>query len=52
LTQSSGRFGRLQKIDPGTGAIVATCAMPAAIEDIEFDADGRFCAVSEAGSRC
>jgi sugar lactone lactonase YvrE len=51
LTQSSGRFGRLQKLDPGTGAVLASYAMPAGIEDIEFDGDGRLWAISEAGSQ-
>ena len=51
LTQSSGKFGRLQKIDAQSGEVLASYAMPAGIEDIEFDPDGRLWAVSEAGSQ-
>jgi sugar lactone lactonase YvrE len=51
LTQSGSKFGRLQKIDAQSGEVLASYAMPAGIEDIEFDADGRLWAVSEAGSR-
>jgi len=51
LTQSSGQFGRLQKVDPSTGTVIASYTMPAGIEDIEFAPDGRLWVVSEAGSQ-
>jgi streptogramin lyase len=51
LTQSSGQFGRLQKIDARTGEVMASYTMPAGVEDIEFAPDGRLWAVSEAGSQ-
>ncbi len=51
LTQSGSTFGRLQRLDPATGEVTASFAMPAGIEDIEFAADGRLWLVSEAGSR-
>jgi sugar lactone lactonase YvrE len=51
LTQSSGQFGRLQRVDAETGQVMASYTMPAGIEDIEFGPDGRLWAVSEAGSK-
>ncbi|MFO1412939.1 MAG: hypothetical protein U1F10_03325 [Burkholderiales bacterium] len=51
LTQSGSRFGRLQRLDPLTGEVTAAFAMPAGIEDIEFDPQGRLWLVSEAGSQ-
>ena len=51
LTQSDGKCGRLQKVDPETGMVMASYAMPAGIEDVEFAPGGRLWTVSEAGSR-
>lgn len=51
LTQSNGSFGQLQKVDPQTGAVVASYVMPDGIEDIAFDGDGGLWAVVEAGSQ-
>jgi len=51
LTQSGSTLGRLQRLDPATGEVTASFAMPAGIEDIEFAPDGRLWLVSEAGSR-
>lgn len=51
LTLSDGRFGRLRKIDAETGIVMASFAMPAGIEDLEFAPDGRLWTVSEAGSQ-
>jgi len=51
LSQSSSQFGRLQKLDPKTGKVLASYAAVAGIEDLGFDADGMLWAVSEAGSK-
>lgn len=51
LSQSSSRFGRLQKVDPKTGKVLASYDAVAGIEDLGFDADGMLWAVSEAGSK-
>jgi len=51
LTQSGSTFGRLQRLDPGSGEVTGAYAMPAGIEDIEFAPDGRLWLVSEAGSQ-
>lgn len=51
ISRSTGKFGELVRIDPASGAIEARHAMPAGIEDLSFDADGRLWALSEAGSR-
>lgn len=51
LSQSSSQFGRLQKVDPKTGKVLASYAAVAGIEDLGFDADGILWAVSEAGSK-
>lgn len=51
LTQSGSTLGRLQRLDPRTGEVTASFAMPAGIEDIEFAPDGRLWLVSEAGSQ-
>jgi hypothetical protein len=51
LAQSGSKFGRLQKVDAETGVVMASFAMPAGIEDLEFAPDGRLWTVSEAGSR-
>jgi hypothetical protein len=51
ITQSGGKYGRLQRLDPQTGAVNASWDMPAGIEDISFAPDGMLWAVSEAGSQ-
>ncbi len=51
VTQSSSKFGRLQKIDPKTGAVRKSYRMPIGIEDISFGPRGQLWAVSEAGSK-
>ena len=51
LSQSSSRFGTLQKIDPKSAKVLASHAAVAGIEDLAFDADGALWAVSEAGSK-
>ncbi len=51
LSQSSGSFGRLQQIDPKTGQVLASYAMPDGIEDLSFFPDGTLWAASEAGAR-
>jgi sugar lactone lactonase YvrE len=51
ITSSGSRFGRLSKLDPQTGAQLASYEMVIGLEDIGFDAEGRLWAVSEAGSR-
>ena len=51
LSQSSSQFGRLQKVDPKSGKVLASYAAVDGIEDLGFDADGRLWAVSEAGSK-
>ena len=51
LSQSSSQFGRLQKIDPKSGKVLASYETMAGIEDLGFDSDGLLWAVSEAGSK-
>jgi hypothetical protein len=51
ITQSGGKYGRLQRLDPQTGAVGASWEMPAGIEDISFARDGTLWAVAEAGSQ-
>lgn len=51
LTQSGGTFGRLQRVDPESGAVTGSWPLPAGVEDIEFAQDGMLWMVSEAGSR-
>ena len=51
LSQSSSQFGRLQKVDPKNGKVLASYAAVAGIEDLGFDVDGTLWAVSEAGSK-
>ncbi len=50
MSFSSSRFGRLQKLDAETGAVLASHDMVIGIEDLAFDGDGRLWSVSEAGS--
>ncbi len=51
LSQSSSKFGQLQKINPKTGQVLETYAMPDGIEDLSFFPDGTLWSVSEAGVR-
>ena len=51
ISYSNSKFGRLQKLDARDGKVLADFSMPIGIEDIEFDAEGRLWAVSEAGSQ-
>jgi hypothetical protein len=51
ISASSSRFGRLSRLDPKTGAVLASYEMMIGIEDIGFDAEGRLWSVSEAGSQ-
>ena len=51
VTRSGSELGELVQIDPVTGAVLQTFAMPAGIEDISFDPDGGLWAVGEAGSK-
>ncbi len=51
LSTSGSRFGKLHRLDPRTGAIEAEFDMPAGIEDIGRDEQGRLWSVSESGTR-
>lgn len=51
LSQSSSQFGRLQKVDPKDGRVLAEYRAVAGIEDLGFDEGGMLWAASEAGSR-
>jgi hypothetical protein len=50
LTFSNSKMGRLEKLDPVTGAVFARHNMVIGMEDISFDAAGLLWSVSEAGS--
>ena len=50
MTFSSSKHGRLQKVDPNSGKVLAEYEMVIGIEDIGFGEDGRLWSVSEAGS--
>ena len=50
MTFSSSKHGKLQKVDPISGKVLAQYEMVIGIEDIGFDEDGRLWSVSEAGS--
>lgn len=50
MTQSGSAFGRLQRMDPETGAVLASYEMVKGIEDIGFAANGLLWTVSEAGT--
>ena len=50
LSFSTSKFGKLRKVDPATGKVLAEFPMVIGLEDIGFDQDGRLWAVSEAGS--
>jgi len=50
VSQSSSKFGRLQKINPSTGEVLQSFPMMAGMEDISFDENGNLWSVSEAGA--
>jgi hypothetical protein len=50
MTFSNSKHGKLQKIDPASGKVLAQYDMVIGIEDIGFDGEGRLWSVSEAGS--
>lgn len=50
MSFSNSRFGRLQMLDPASGAVLASHDVVIGIEDIAFDRSGRLWSVSEAGS--
>ena len=50
LSASSSQFGRLYRLDPASGDVLAEFAAPVGTEDLGIDADGRLWTVSEAGS--
>jgi hypothetical protein len=50
MTFSSSKHGKLQKIDPISGKVLAQYEMVIGIEDLGFDEEGRLWSVSEAGS--
>lgn len=50
MTFSSSKYGRLKRLDPETGKVLAEYDMVIGIEDIGFDGDGKLWSVSEAGS--
>lgn len=49
-SSSNGRWGKLYHL-ARDGSVLATHEMPAGLEDLDFDADGRLWAVSESGTR-
>ncbi|UCE31713.1 MAG: hypothetical protein JSW68_01820 [Burkholderiales bacterium] len=51
LSLSFSQSGSLQKVDPASGRVLASFAVVAGIEDLDFDADGILWSVGEAGSR-
>lgn len=50
LSYSSHDFGRVQRVDPHSGQVLASHPLVSGTEDISFDELGRLWAVSEAGS--
>ena len=50
MSFSSSKHGKIQKVDPHSGKVLAQYEMVIGIEDIGFDEDGRLWSVSEAGS--
>ncbi len=50
VSASSSQFGKLYRIDPATGDVLAEYAAPVGAEDLGVDASGRLWTVSEAGS--
>lgn len=51
ISRSTGAFGELVRMNAVTGAVEARYEMPAGLEDLGFDAQGRLWTLSEAGSR-
>jgi DNA-binding beta-propeller fold protein YncE len=50
ISYSSHDFGRVQRVDPASGQVLASYALVSGTEDISFDGRGGLWAVSEAGS--
>lgn len=50
VSASSSQFGRLYRLDPKDGTVLAQFEAPAGTEDLGVDADGRLWTVSEAGA--
>ena len=50
LSQSSGNFGVIQRVDSSSGELLDLYEMMPGIEDLSFDSEGRLWSVSEAGS--
>lgn len=50
VAASSSQFGKLYRIDGGSGAVLAEFAAPAGTEDLGIDGQGRLWTVSEAGA--
>ena len=51
LSASTQRFGRLYRVDPADGRVIAEYAVPAGIEDLAHGADGKLWSVGETGSK-
>ena len=51
VSASSSQFGRLYRLDPADGSVLAEFAAPAGAEDLGMDAAGRLWTVSEAGAQ-
>lgn len=51
LSQSSSTFGRLQRVDPRTGAVEAAYEFASGVEGLVFAPDGTLWTLSEAGAR-
>jgi streptogramin lyase len=51
VARSDWNWGTLDRLDPQTGAPLRRYQFAAGVEGIDFDADGRLWAVSEAGAR-
>jgi hypothetical protein len=51
LAASNSKYGRLSRIDPKDGKVLAEHDTATGIEDLDIDASGNLWAVSEAGSR-
>ncbi|MEZ5856509.1 MAG: hypothetical protein R3D67_17810 [Hyphomicrobiaceae bacterium] len=51
ISQSSGGFGRISRLDPVKGAVIKSYATAIGVEDLSFDASGGLWTLSEAGSQ-
>lgn len=50
VSASSSQFGKLYRLEPATGAVLAEYQMPAGTEDLGWDSAGNLWTVSEAGA--